>query len=217
MSSFPTLAYGTSFFDPVSKRELHRSREGEYYVSNKSGEYYYFTREVDKNGWHQLRLLCDRNGFSIRFDYRNHLLTGATDSAGRQIRFMNDANGRIVEVQAPQAGDRYAMQTKVRYVYDERGRMTSATDSTGVEQTFSWHDTNDRIASRRFKGGHVFRFGYDKQNRCIAAEGPEGMFSYYFRYENSLTVVTDSVGAKRYYYTKVKMVFGFHVNAVSKV
>ena len=97
-----------------------------------------------KTGWHQLRLQFDRKGFSTRFEYRNHLLAGATDSTGRKIRFINDANGRIVEVQAPRADDPHSLQTMVRYAYDERGRMSSVTDSTGVEQTFTWLYTYHR-------------------------------------------------------------------------
>jgi len=141
ISSFPLLECGASFFDPVNKWELHRNGDGECYVSNKDGVYSYFTPDADKTGWHQLRLQCDRNGFSTRFKYRNHLLAGATDSTGRKIRFINDANGRIVEVQAPRADDTHSLQTMLRYAYDERGRMSSVTDSTGVEQTFTWLDT----------------------------------------------------------------------------
>ncbi len=200
LSSFPLLERGTSYFHPVNKWELHRNRDGEYYVGSKSGLYYYFTRETDKGGWHQLRLLCDRNGFSVRLSYTNGLLTAATDSVGRTIRFVNDRNGRIIKVEAPSASDPRTMRTMACYAYDERGRMTSVTGVTGAEEVFSWYDGNDKMASRRFKGGHVFRFTYDARGRCTAAEGPQGMFSYYFQYEDGLTVVTDSVGTKRYYY-----------------
>jgi hypothetical protein len=103
ISPFPMLEPGGSFFNTVNKRELFRNAEGEYYIGG-NGLYYYFTPDENKAGWHQLRLLCDRNGCSIRFNYRNGLLAEAVDSTGRKILFTNDKNGRIVEVKAPARG-----------------------------------------------------------------------------------------------------------------
>jgi len=198
---FPLLKLGDSFFNEMHKWELHRNLEGEYYVSNKNGLFYYFESRDNADGWKQLRLICDRNGYSIRLNYNHEQrLTSALDALGRTINFASDRHGRIISVDAPSANDPSTLQTMVSYTYDDIGRMTSFDDATNAGQVLTWNDDNNKLASRCFKKGHKFVFTYDKQDRCIAAEGPGGMYSYFFEYQDNLTIVTDSEGTKKRYY-----------------
>ena len=197
---FPALKAGDTFFNPVHKWTLHRNESGEYYASNKQGLYYYFTPRADKAGWLHLRLITDRNGFSTRLkhDYDFHLIE-AIDSTGRVITFTSDSRGRIIRVEAPSADDPEKRQIMARYRYDDDDRLISFTDAAGIEQELTWNRHN-KLETRRFRGGHAFRFSYDSKGRCTAAEGPEGNFSYFFEYRDGLTVVTDSMGVKKRYY-----------------
>ncbi len=198
--AFPTLAPGEEFFHPTYKWTLHREAQSlAYYLTNKKGERYDFTRWQDADGWQHLEGITDRNGFAVRFSFDyDRRLASATDSAGRKIRFSNDKEGRITKIEIPDAaGESY--QTAVSYEYDKDGRMVSFTDRTGVNQTLEW-DEADRLVSRSFKRGDRFTFRYDKKGRCTAAEGPDGVFSYYFEYRKGVTVVTDSLGVKKRYY-----------------
>jgi len=200
ITPFPTLERGESFFNAETKWTLFRNDKGDYFAGNKQGLFYYFTPDENKDGWRQLRLVCDRNGFSLKFNYRNDLLIDAVDSVGRKIFFRNDPNGQIIEILAPSADDPNVMQTMMQYSYDNKGRMVSFVDATQVEQILTWHEDNDKMASRKFKGGYRFTFSYDKENRCIAAESSQGMFSYYFEYHDGYTIATDSMGVKKRYY-----------------
>ena len=198
---FPALKPGEEFFHPIYKWTLHKTADlnKEYYLSNKQGEKYYFTDWEDTEGWRHLRKITDRNGFNICFEYdMMHLLVSATDCVGRKICFTNDSNGCITSISVPSAtGESY--QTMVSYVYDDQGRMISFMDSTGIGQTLIWGSDN-RLAARSFKSGEEFVFSYDKEGRCVAAEGPEGKFSYYFDYQPGVTVVTDSLDVQKRYY-----------------
>lgn len=198
--AFPTLTPGEEFFHPTYKWTLHRDAETpDYYLTNKQGERYDFTRWQDGDGWQHLKRITDRNGFSIRFSFDyDRRLTFATDSAGRTVRFVNNEEGQIIKIEIPDAvGSGY--QTAVSYVYDEEGRMVSFSDLTGGEQTLEWNK-DSKLAARSFKRGDRFTFRYDKKGRCTAAEGPDGVFSYYFKYDKGVTIVTDSMGVEKRYY-----------------
>ena len=198
---FPIIEPEKSFYNPVHKWTLYRNPQGEYYAGNRQGLYFYFTENTDSEEWHHLRLITDRNGFSTRLQYDSNLhLIEATDSAGRRIVFTNDKSGRILKVETGSADNAEDTQTMAAYQYDEDGRLVSFSDASGSEQILSWNERN-KLESRRFKGGHIFNFKYDSKDRCIAAEGPDGKFSYFFEYREELTIVTDSMGVmKRYFH-----------------
>lgn len=198
--AFPTLTPGEEFFHPTYKWTLHRDAQTpDYYLTNKQGERNDFTRWADEDGWRHLERITDRNGFSIRFSFDyDRCLALATDSTGRIVRFTNNKEGQIIKIEIPDAvGKGY--QTAMSYVYDEVGRMVSFSDLTNVEQTLEWYKDNT-LAARSFKCGDRFTFCYDKKGRCTAAEGPDGVFSYFFKYNKGVTIVTDSMGVEKRYY-----------------
>ena len=48
----------------------------------------------------------------------------------------------------------------------------------------------------------VFSSEAQKQERCTAALGPNGLFSYTFEYMEGCTIATNAVGARKHYYHK---------------
>jgi YD repeat-containing protein len=199
---FPTLERGKKFFNPIEKYELHRSEEGEYFVEAKNGLYYYFNKPLAGSEGHgQLRTIANRSGFAIRFAYspKGHLVQ-ITDSAGRIITVENNNAGQITALRLPHpelAGSGISY-TPVRYAYDGEGRMTELANAKGHSNRLQWDKR--LITARSFNNGVTFTFAYDKQERCVAALGPNGLFSYTFDYLDGCTIATNAVGTKKRYY-----------------
>jgi RHS repeat-associated protein len=198
---FPTLEKGKSFFNPIEKLELHRSEEGEYYVGTKNGLYYYFTTEKFKDGWQQLRSIANRNGFAIRFFYNSQgRLIKITDSAHRNIEIKNNEQGFISEIILPHPDKKWEQFTALEYEYDEDDRIVAFYDALRFVNRLEWKER--LVTVRQFKNGTIFNFHYDKQNRCVASLGPNGLYSYRFEYKEGVTIVENSLGYKSSYYHK---------------
>lgn len=199
---FPVLQPGTSFYNPMEKYELHRDEKGEYFVSHKDGLYYYFNGPLQgSNGHGNLRSIVNRNGFAIRFTY-NHKgqLTQIKDSADRLITVESNEEGLIsaLKLPNPALGNSGGSFDAVRYTYTKEGNLNGLYNAEGYLNRFAWKDRY--IIARRFNDGTVFTFEYDKVGRCIAALGPDGLFSYTFVYLEGHTIATNSLGHSKDYY-----------------
>jgi len=203
--AFSALMPGQSEFNAVEKCQLHRDIDnGEYYVNNKEGLYFYFHNAADKDGLKPVRSIVNRNGFAIRFQYdTNGRLKEITDSAGRQILVHNDEKGRIASLEIPHPSGEGTF-TPIAYTYDAEGRMISMIDADGYKDEFGWD--KKYMVTRKFKEGTEFSFTYDREGRCTAAEGPEGLFSYFFDYQPGHTIVTNSLGKESHYYHRKGLV-----------
>lgn len=196
---FPTLLPGESFFNPAEKYELYRNEEGEYYVINQSGLLFYFNSRPDKEGYYNLRSIANRNGFAIRFAYNHlHLLEHITDSAGRKIMIENNGNGQITALRMLHPNMDGSYFEPVRYDYDQNSCMTAFYDAEGYSNKMAWDQR--KIVSRTFADGTTFIFEYDKEGKCTAALGPDGLYSYRFDYFEDHTIVTNSLGYKSIYF-----------------
>ncbi|MEC5145417.1 DUF6531 domain-containing protein [Chitinophaga sp. 212800010-3] len=199
---FPLLEPGASFYNPKEKYELHRTTAGEYYVSDRGGLQYHFDRpRYADQGHGKLRSITDRNGFAIRFYYSDGgLLEKINDSAHRDIYIRYNEDRLITAVQAPhpELGDRGILVEMVRYTYHAGGTLKEMYNAEGHHNSFEWE--NRYIIARRFNNGTTFTFHYDRQGRCTAALGPDGLFSYTFDYLEGFTVATNSLGHKKTYY-----------------
>ena len=110
----------------------------------------------------------------------------------------NDEAGRILAIRLPHpllAGQRFAA---VRYHYDAQGRLIQALDALDQANGFAYQGR--LITARSFPNGGTFTFEYDGQQRCTAALGPEGLYSYRFAYAQGYTKVTNAVGSTSTYY-----------------
>lgn len=199
---FPLLARGSRFYNPREKYELHRTEAGEYYISDKNELQYHFNRPAYNDQGHgKLRSVTNRNGFAIRFYYsQDGLLEKITDSAHRDIHIRYNEDRLITAIQTPhpELGDRGILVEMMRYTYDNKGNLKEMYNAEGYHNAFQWADRH--IISRRFNDGTTFTFDYDRHNRCTAALGPEGLYSYSFEYLEGYTVATNSLGHKKTYY-----------------
>jgi len=199
---FPALQNGSSFYNPIEKYELHRDEQGVYHVSHKDGLHYYFNAPLTgSNGHGQLRSIVDRNGFSIRFSYNaaGHL-EEIKDSADRIIRVESDESGLITALSLPNPGLSISgvRFDAMRYTYTPDREMKAMYNAEGYFNRFAW---NDRLMiARRFNDGTIFKFDYDALNRCTAALGPEGLYSYTFVYLEGQTIATNSLGHSKNYF-----------------
>ena len=202
---FPALQPGQHFFNPRDKYTLHRLHDGEYIIATREGLTYAFNHFADSGGFHKLRAISNCNGFAIRFNYDGQgRLVKMIDSAHREIMVTNDANGRITALQVPHPelpGDRVTLS---RYYYDEQGRMVQWYDARDHHNSLQW--TNRLITARTFKDGTTFHFRYNNQQQCVAAVGPDGLYSYYFAYHQGHTIVTNSLGYRTTYYHHHRLV-----------
>ena len=193
--AFPTLLPGTSFFHPGEKLVLHRDLETEEYCfSNKQGLFHYFEKHARTDGTRSLRSIANRNGFSIQFRYDGQgYLHQIIDSAHRLIQVYNDNHGRILGLAMPHPKKEGETFMAMQYGYNAQGQLIAFTDALGHTQQLEWN--RERIIARKFKDGTKFTFTYDAKGRCTAAEGPQGLYSYFFKYEQNKTLVTNAVGA----------------------
>jgi len=203
--AFSTLLPGESEFNELEKYKLHRDIDtGEYYTNSKEGLYYYFNKSAGSDGLQSVRSIVNRNGFAIRFSYdtAGHLQQ-ITDSAGRLITIHSNEKGLITSVDIPHPSGEGVI-TPVQYLYDAEGRLVRMTDVEGAANEFGWK--KQYITSRKFKDGTEFTFTYNKDGKCTAAEGPEGLFSYFFEYKPGHTIVTNSLGHTSHYYHRKGLV-----------
>ncbi|PZP51078.1 MAG: hypothetical protein DI598_04040, partial [Pseudopedobacter saltans] len=200
--SFSTLLPGEEMFNPLEKYTLYRDKTTKlYHVKDNKGLFLYFHERQNSSGLHALKSIVDRNAFSIRFEYnRNYdVLEKITDSCGRIIHVHSDENERIVALSLQHPTDNTQV-APIRYAYDSQGRMTQFTDVYDASNYLEWQE--HYITARTFKDGTTFTFTYQKDGKCIAAEGPNGLFSYFFQYKQNSTLATNSLGHTSEYYHK---------------
>lgn len=137
----------------------------------------------------RLRTLTDRNGNEITY------------TPGR----VSHAGGYVVAVERTEGGDRIAGLrlldgspegvALVRFAYDEGGRLTSVTDSTGVPYRYEY-DAAHRINAWVDRNEYRYSYTYDAQGRVVHARGRDGTLTSTFAYDtaNRTTTVTNAAG-----------------------
>ncbi|MET9770113.1 putative T7SS-secreted protein [Streptomyces sp. NPDC006415] len=171
--AYPHTAPGIPVM-PVSasapRHPLERTPDGDWTLTDPAaGQVRRFTPpagDPDGDGIVPIAQLEDRNGNFITFEFDTHgAPLGMAHSGGYRLRF-ETADGRIAALHldgGPRilaygytAGDLTEVVNSsglpLRFTYDDRGRITS------------WTDTNNRS----------YTYAYDEQNRCIAEGGGEG-------------------------------------------
>ncbi|MCX5072926.1 DUF6531 domain-containing protein [Streptomyces sp. NBC_00513] len=171
--AYPHAAPGVPVL-PVSasapRHPLERTPDGDWTLTDPAaGQVRRFTPpagDPDGDGIAPIAQLEDRNDNLITFEFDAHgTPLGMAHSGGYRLRF-DTADGRITALHldgGPRilaygytAGDLTEVVNSsglpLRFTYDDRGRITS------------WTDTNNRS----------YAYTYDEQNRCVAEGGGEG-------------------------------------------
>jgi RHS repeat-associated protein len=149
-------------------------------------------------------------------------ITALTDRNGHRIDYLPGPDGLPVEVRHS-GGYRVAVDTALTpagpritglrllhdgtgtrvldYAYDDRGRLTGITDSTGLPLTYTYDD-QDRITSWTDRNTHWYAYEYGPDGRVTRGHGPQGALEAHFAYDTGarVTTVTDSLGARTAYH-----------------
>ncbi len=153
------------------------------------------------------------------------------DRNGNRVALLRDERGTPVEV-AHSGGYRIAVDSVVmavgvrvaglrlltegsskslpllRYGYDEAGRLTQITDSSGIPYVYRW-DEQDRICGWIDRNGYDYQYTYDIEGRVVRTRGSGGYLAATIAYDpvNRVTAVTDGLGyTTAYHYDRFQQV-----------
>ncbi|HET9144405.1 DUF6531 domain-containing protein, partial [Actinophytocola sp.] len=152
-----------------------------------------------------LAVLSDRNGNRVEFIRDGEdLVTEVRHSGGYRIG-VDTAAGRITGLRLiSQAGS--ADVAVSRYAYDEAGRLTEVTNSSGRPLRFDY-DERDRIVRWEDRTGQWYGYAYNLRGQCIRNEGSDGLLAGGFDYRDRFTIFTDSLGRQtRFHFNEARQV-----------
>ena len=162
----------------------------------------------------KLQSITARNGITQTLVYSDSTMPGVpkaglliqvTDSLGRSLGFVYDAQARIIKV-TDQAGQPYL------YGYDQAGNLVTVTYPDLLQRQYVYNESaHVQNANAPWlltgiideNGDRFATFSYDATGRAIATEHAGGVdryqFSYVGRWPAVTTVVTDPLGTQRTY------------------
>ncbi|MET7382498.1 DUF6531 domain-containing protein [Streptomyces sp. NPDC005526] len=150
-----------------------------------------------------LQHIQDRNGNRITVEYdRGDIPARVVHSGGYRIALDHDASAsritglRLLDPDAPEGPG----ITLVTFGYDETGRLTEETNSSGLPLRYTY-DTDGRITSWTDRNDTTYWYAYDERGRVTATGGTGGALASTLTYEDATrtTRVTDSLGHTRVY------------------
>lgn len=155
-----------------------------------------------------------------------------TDQRGKQLRYTNDAYGRLVTVEEFNGGSTYT----TTYEYDVLNNLKKTTDNAGNQTTITYdslsrktgmtdpdmgtwsytYDLNDNLASQTDAKSQTISFTYDALNRVTLKDLPAGETDVTYNYDSApasysgqtgywvgrLAKVTDASGTHEFKYDK---------------
>ncbi|MFC3146215.1 DUF6531 domain-containing protein [Piscinibacterium candidicorallinum] len=128
---------------------------------------------------------------------------------GRELRFVYNSDGRMVQLVPPGAvkdGTLNTAQSPIRYGYDAQGNLTTVTWQDGTVKRYHYEDTrfpNHLTGITDEAGVRTNNYSYDDQGRATLSErgGERYLFSYggTTGYSGSQTYITAPDGSTRTY------------------
>lgn len=201
---------------------LRRETEG-YTLRTPDGFDHVFAPAPERPDRFDLRLLRHRSGNQIQFlRDRRGALTQIVDSAGRTLVFATDTSGRTLSIAITDPSSQRTI-TFIRYSYDERGNLVSATNADGDTTRYTY-DEQSRLTALEHADGVVYHYIYDAKGRCVETwgeqtRGPDpaldpdlpsvladgatparGIHHAVFEYGEGVTVAIDSVRTLRFHF-----------------
>ncbi|MEU6222870.1 DUF6531 domain-containing protein [Streptomyces sp. NPDC047042] len=154
-----------------------------------------------------LQFIVDRNGQRITIQYdRTGTPVGITHSGGYRIAI--DRHRELPRVTAlrllnpgspdnpdnAESADSHGT-TLLTYGYNEAGRLTEVTNSSGLPLRFTY-DAEGRITSWTDRNDTSYTYTYDERGRVVRAEGSGGYLSGTLDYDDTTrtTTTTDALG-----------------------
>lgn len=199
----PPLGPGQSVWEPTERYTLTRTSERDYSLAYTDGRTLDFSRVAGAAWTCPLAQIRDRNDNAITLVYEAGRLSGATDSAGRKLRFVHDGSGRLLGVRYHRGGAQGKWVELVRYTYDERGQLAAAHDPKG--RPFSYAYRGGVLVRETNRNGLSFHFEYDWDHPdgwCVRTWGDGGLYARTLTYDKHrhVTLVDDSRGGRTHYF-----------------
>ncbi len=133
-----------------------------------------------------------------------------TDARGKQLRYTNDAFGRLITVEEFNSGATYT----TTYEYDVLNNLKKTTDNASNETTISYdslsrktgmtdpdmgtwsytYDLNDNLASQTDAKSQAISFTYDALNRVTLKDLPGGETDVTYSYDSAPAVYSGQTG-----------------------
>lgn len=133
-----------------------------------------------------------------------------TDARGKQLRYTNDAYGRLVKVEEFNSSSTYT----TTYEYDVLNNLKKTTDNAANETTITYdslsrktgmtdpdmgtwsytYDLNDNLASQTDAKSQVISFTYDALNRVTLKDLPSGETDVIYAYDSAPTTYSGQTG-----------------------
>ncbi|MCU1679765.1 MAG: repeat-containing protein [Amycolatopsis sp.] len=105
------------------------------------------------------------------------------------VLLVDTAEGRVRAVRLADGGQGVLVAA---YSFDEAGRLTGVTNSSGVPKTFAY-DAAGRMTGWQDRTGAQYHYVYDGSGRCVRTIGEGGFLNGTLVYEERLTHFTDSL------------------------
>lgn len=148
--------------------------------------------------------IADRNGNWIQFEYdETGTPTSIVHHAGYHLR-LTTSQGRITALHLAGAARDGTDQEILGYRYTD-GHLTEVTNSSGLPLRFAY-DERGRVTSWTDTNNSRYDYAYDNRNRCVAEGGAAGHMALRLDYDGTdpesgmrVTTVTSSSGAVHRY------------------
>ncbi|MFF9673558.1 DUF6531 domain-containing protein [Streptomyces eurythermus] len=204
MLSYPHPAPGAPVLpaegDPHS---LSIDDHGDYTVTDpESGRRWDFAGPGgDGHGIALLAHITDRSGAQwLTFDYDSDGTPTAIRHSGGYHLKITIGGERITALHLAGAAADGSDQELLRFGYDKRGHLATVTNSCGVPTLFT-NDERGRITSWTDTNGSSYRYVYDDQDRCTYQAGQAGHMRNTYTYDDTdpttglkVTTATNSLG-----------------------
>ncbi len=202
--SYPHPAPGVPVMPSHGPRwPLDLDAAGDYTITDPdSGRFYYFGQHAA--GVALLVQIDDRNGNWIQFEYDDvGAPTGIIHGAGYHLK-LTTSEGRITSLQLAGAAPDGSDQQLLRYRYTG-DHLTDVVNSSGLPLQFTYDDRG-RVTSWTDTNDNRYQYAYDDRDRCIVEGGAAGHIALCLDYDGidpesgmQVTTVTSSGGAVHRY------------------
>ncbi|QES52258.1 type IV secretion protein Rhs [Streptomyces venezuelae] len=178
--------------------ELSRTPEGGYLLTDPdAGRVRHFEPDCRNGRISRISRITDRNGNSIDFEYDAEGAPTAIRHSGGYHLLLDTADGRITRLSLAGAG------RVLEYGYTD-GHLTEVINSSGRPLRFAY-DERGRITSWTDTNGSTYGYAYDEFDRCVREGGEAGHYALDFEYGTDpgtgrqVTVTRNAAGHTRRY------------------
>jgi RHS repeat-associated protein len=173
---FDKIGPSESTFHRRERLTLRYTNNGAFEVESAATKLVRVFAPLEPGGRAVLRFVRDPWGNRVELFYEGGRLARAVDTAGRELRVLDDDKGRVQRVEVWSAGERPELCQWVDYTYHPEGELAAAVDVLGGALRYEYDDWH-RMVKRTLQTGVSFRYTYDPDHgRCVRTVGDGGIY-----------------------------------------